>query len=81
MPVVPPGCISMQDILEVEFPNRGLIVKALTAAFIVMLVAVQEDEAPKVSGVELGVPEPMMVIPTPLGTVIPLAQVHEPAGT
>ena len=80
MPVVPPGCISMQDILEVLFPTWGLIVKALTPPFIVMFVAVQEAEAVKVAAVELGVPEPMIVIPMLLGTTIPLAQVQDPDG-
>src|SRR5579859_3881441 len=36
--------------------------------------------APNVLVPVFGVPEPMMEIPIPLGTVIPLVHAHEPAG-
>lgn len=39
-----------------------------------------EALAPVVVGVEFGVPFPIMVIPTPLGTLIPEVQVQEPGG-
>jgi hypothetical protein len=76
-----PGSMLIQEIREVELPNVGLIRKiAFPPALSVIVVAVQDAEAPVVLGVLFGVPLPMIVIPIPLGTVIPAVQVHVPAG-
>jgi hypothetical protein len=43
-------------------------------------VEVQDADAPLVAGVTLGVPVPFIVMPIPLGIVIPPLQVHAPDG-
>jgi hypothetical protein len=52
----------------------------LTPLARVIAVAVQDAEAPLVLGVPLGVPLPIIVMPSPTGMVIPEVHVHEPAG-
>jgi len=47
---------------------------------IVMVVPLHEELAPVVEAAELGVPAPTIEIPMLLGTVIPVVQVHDPAG-
>jgi len=46
----------------------------------VITVTVQEALAPVVAAVEFGVPVPVIVIPMPGGTTMPLVHVQDPAG-
>jgi hypothetical protein len=69
----------MQETRAVEFPKVGYIVRAVPLE-IVMAVWLQDELGPVVPAVELGVPLPVMVIPMFLGTLMPLDQVHDPAG-
>jgi hypothetical protein len=64
----------MQEMRDVEFPNCGAILKPTTLAK-VMLVPLHEALGPNVAAVELGVPVPVIVMPIPDGTVMPLAHV------
>jgi hypothetical protein len=72
--------MSMHEILDVEFPYLGCIVNPLIPPETVMVVPLQEELAPVVEAVELGVPAPTIEIPMLLGTVIPVVQLHDPEG-
>jgi hypothetical protein len=72
--------IFMQEMRDKEELVVGRSRKTLLFELSVMTVAVQEEDAPVVLALLLGVPLPMMVIPTPLGTVMPDVHVQEPDG-
>ena len=66
---------------DVELPYVGLIenIEPLLRAS-ASLVAAHEESGAYVAVLLAGVPEPVMVMPMPLRTVIPLVQVQKPAG-
>jgi hypothetical protein len=65
----------------VEFPYLGLIVRSDPLLnWSVITVAVQDESGRYVDVLLDGLPLPMMEIPIPLRTVIPLVQVQDPAG-
>jgi len=74
--------ISIQETRDVELPYSGDILIKLPdeSSSVITVPIAQEELAPVVVAVELGVPLPMIVIPILLGTVIPVVQVHEPLG-
>ncbi len=80
IPEVPTGVNCIQDRREVALVPVGVMVNTVTPVLTEIFVAVQEAAAPKVNGEVFGVPVPMIVIPTPAGTVRPVAQVQLPAG-
>jgi Mn2+/Fe2+ NRAMP family transporter len=78
----PTTVIIMQDNLIVELPKVGAnpnILYAVDAVYVIE-VCLQDADASIISGVLLGVPVPVIVIPLLLGTEIPPVQVQEPAG-
>lgn len=76
-----PEAMFMQESRVVEFPYSGSKVKSVTPPVTVIDVLVQDEDAPVVPEPDCGVPVPVIVIPMPEGTVIPLDQVQEPEGT
>lgn len=60
----------------------GLILSIASGliAHVITVLEAQDELGVCVPGVELGVPLPRMAIPTPLGAVMPVVQVHDPAG-
>src|ERR1700733_5806688 len=81
MPDPEPEAMTIQERRLVELPKAGAIRKAIMPLVTVIVVSLaQDEEAPTVVGSELGVPFPVMVIPMPLGTLMPEAQVQFPEG-
>jgi hypothetical protein len=71
----------MQESRIVALPYVGVAWKAVMPPVRVIVVPLEQDElAPVVEEVELGVPLPRIATPMPLGTVRPLVQVQEPEG-
>ena len=74
----PVSLTCIQETREVEFPKVGDI--DIKPADVEMAVAAHEVGAPSVPGEPLGAPLPVIVMPMLEGTIIPVVQVHEPAG-
>ena len=84
-PFAPLGTNFMQEIRVVAAPKTGVKENigafAVGVAVYVISVALQEELAPLVDGLESGAPLPIIVIPILLGTAIPVAHVQRPGGS
>jgi hypothetical protein len=71
----------MQEIRIVELPYRGDAEIMLWPEVVHVIVVFEQDElAPVTLASSLGVPLPMIDIPLPERTVMPVDQLQEPAG-
>ena len=71
----------MHDKRVRELPSWGdMVISAPLLSLSVICVAVQDESGKNVDVLLDGVPLPMMVIPIPADTVIPVVQLQEPAG-